>query len=176
MKSNDFKEDLKWSESKHSSDWWEPYYRKAFPKMTSVQLVGGPSSAQRAGIDKFIILSGGKKIAVDEKIRRDRPPTDIALEFLHVPTVGDPWPGWVEKETQFTDYLAYGFEKFRVAFFFPFLNLQSAWTTNKEQWLKQYGRIRAFNGNATPPYHTHSCCIPTEVLMGHILCSMRVQL
>ena len=59
MSANNFNEDLKWSETQHQADWWEPYYRKAFPLLSSIERVPGPSAAQRAGIDKFVILAGG---------------------------------------------------------------------------------------------------------------------
>jgi hypothetical protein len=177
MSANNFKQDLEWSESRHAADWWEPYYARAFPLMSSVQRVSGKCSGQLAGIDKFIILKGGKRLAVDEKVRRDRKPTDIALEFLHVQVgAGRDWPGWIEKPNQFTDYLAYGFQAYRVAFFFPFVTLQAAWLNHRESWKQDYGIIKAPNPRDAPRYHTHSCPVPTEVLMGHLLCAMRIQL
>lgn len=176
MNANCFEQDLAWSESQHSEDWWEPYYRKAFPLLQSIQRVPGPSEAQRAGIDKFVILQGGKRLAVDEKIRRDRPPNDIALEIRHVAADRlSEWPGWMTKPNQFTDYLAMGFQKFHVAFFFPFGSLQAAWCKNGEKWKSQYGIVEAPNPRDNPRYYTQNVCVPTGVLMGYLLDAMRVQ-
>ena len=167
---------MRWSESQHAADWWEPYYRKAFPGLSSIEKVPGPSAAQSAGVDKFVMI-GGKRIAVDEKVRRHRPPTDIALEFKHVPTNGDPeWLGWMEKPNQFSDYLAVGFADYRIAFFFPFVSLRTAWARHKSAWLARHEIIRAPNPKINPRYHTHSVCVPTEVLMGCLLDAMRVAL
>lgn len=175
MSANDFRQDLAWSEQEHTQDWWDPYYRKAFPSLTSIESVPGPSAAQRAGIDKFVVLNGGKRIAVDEKIRRTQKPADIALEFEHVPTNGDaPWPGWICKENQFTDYLAYGFCAYRVAFFLPFMTLQTAWNKQGKVWLKSCYIAKAPNPRDNPRYFTHSCCVPIETLLGHLLDAMRI--
>lgn len=177
MSANNFNEDLKWSETQHQADWWEPYYRKAFPLLSSIERVPGPSAAQRAGIDKFVILAGGKRIAVDEKVRRTRPPIDIALEIEHVPVNGaSPWPGWVAKDSQFTDYLAIGFAAYRTAFFFPFVSLRTAWLRHGEWWVKEYGIVKSPNPRDCPRYHTCNVCVPTEVLMGCLLDAMRVVL
>lgn len=176
MSANCFAEDLKWSESQHSADWWEPYYHKAFPGLTSIINVQGPSAAQRAGVDKFVMLSG-KKIAIDEKIRRDRAPTDIAIEFKHVDCAsGEQRDGWICKRNQFTDFLAMGFVKYKVAFFFPFLTMCSAWNKHGKSWCETYPIAIAPNPRIEPRYHTHSACVPTEVLMGCILDAMRIQL
>lgn len=177
MSANCFEEDLKWSESCHSADWWDPYYRVAFPTMVSVEKVPGTSAAQRAGIDKFVVLRSGKKVAVDEKIRRNRTPSDIALEIEHVPVDGSPrWAGWIEKPNQYTDYLAMGFQAYRVAFFLPFIPLQAAWIKNSKSWVSRFGIIKAANPTVNPKYHTHSVCVPTELLLGNLLAAMRVQL
>jgi len=176
MSANIFTDDLRWSETQHTADWWSPYYLKAFPQLTSIETVRGPSLAQKAGIDKFVIIRG-KRIAVDEKIRRNRPPTDIALELRHVPTNGEmPWDGWLLKSNQFTDYLAVGFAMYRTAFFFPFLSLQAAWLKHGDSWCSKYGVIKAPNPRIEPRYHTESVCVPTTVLMGCLLDAMRIVL
>lgn len=178
MSANDFSQDLRWSEAQHQAAWWEPYYRKAFPSLSSIQPVPGPSAAQRAGVDKFVILDGGKKISVDEKVRRNRSPVDIALEFAHVPVLESQaqWLGWIAKPNQFTDYLAFGFLAYKVAFFFPFITLQAAWSKQGKEWIAAYGVIKAPNPRINPRYHTHSVCVPTETLMGYLLDAMRIQL
>lgn len=176
MSANEFNEDCAWSQNQHLAQWWDAYYRKAFPSLIRIENVGGPSAAQRAGIDKFVVLAGGKKLAVDEKVRRNRRPEDICIEFMHVPLVGEPWPGWIEKPCQFTDYLAMGFMLYRVAFFFPFPTLSLAWAKNKERWKSVYYISKSPNPRENPRYITHSVCVPTHVLMGHLLDAMRVQL
>lgn len=177
MSANDFQTDLEWSESQHSSEWWEPYYKKAFPTMVSVIKVPGPSSAQRAGVDKFVVLPGGKKVAVDEKVRRNRDGSDIGLEYEHVPVNGEsPWPGWIEKTNTFTDFVAMGFPTTRLAFFFPFLPLQTAWKQNGPSWKFRFDCKPSANPKINPRYHTWNCYVPTEVVLGTILQAIRVQL
>jgi hypothetical protein len=177
MTQNEFQVDLKWSEEQHSQDWWTPYYDRAFPSLSSIQKISGPCAAQRAGIDKFVILDGGKKIAVDEKIRRTRPPTDIAIEFRHVPVDGsEPWPGWICKPNQYTDFVAFGFASFKIAFFLPFPTLQAAWWNHSHDWLSRFQIVIAPNPRDNPRYHSHSVAVPTEHLLGCILDAIRVRL
>jgi hypothetical protein len=177
MKVNDFKTDLEWSEAQHTQDWWLPYYKVAFPDMVRIEGVSGPSPEQRAGIDKIVVLSSGKRLSVDEKVRRLRAPSDILLEVKHVPVNGEPeWPGWMDKPNQLTDYLAVGFSAYRTAFFFPFVSLRTAWKRNKEEWLNRFTVPPALNPNARPPYNTHNVAIPTEVLMESICDAIEVKL
>lgn len=175
MSANIFQEDLKWSEAQHAADWWEPYYRRAFPGLSSIVRIPGPSAAQRAGIDKFVIIEG-KRIAVQEKIRRDRAPTDIAIEFKHVPVNGNPpWDGWINKRGEFADYLAMGFSLYKTAFFFPFVTLRAAWKQNGEKWLQTYFIAKAPNPKINPNYHTHSICVPTKILMDCLIDAMEIK-
>src|SRR3954469_7630494 len=91
---HDFFEQLEFSHECADAPFWEVVYRRAFPNLAALVNVRKDGWAQRGGIDRQLILSSGRAIAVDEKVRKRSWP-DFALER---------WsdrdrrvPGWVQK-------------------------------------------------------------------------------
>jgi hypothetical protein len=94
---HDFKERLEFSESASGEPFWDAIYRKAFPGMVSHMPCPGDTQSQRLGIDRLILLSSGRVLAIDEK-KREQDYNDILLEYLSNDSTGA--PGWIEKELQ----------------------------------------------------------------------------
>ena len=169
MKIHTFAERLAWGEAAGDEPFWEDIYRRAFGDFVSCSRNGAGNVAQSLGIDRWVHLSSGKTLLVDEK-KRDRTDTsDVALEFLSNDRTGA--LGWIEKDLQI-DFLAYGFIPLRVAYLFPWATLRRAWRARGEGWKKQYRIIKANN----PGYSTHSVCVPTDVLLRTLADAMRVTL
>ena len=68
---HNFDDDLAFSEVASFEAFWDAVYRKAFPNMVSHMPCPGDFASQRMGIDRIILLSNGKTLAIDEKKRRE---------------------------------------------------------------------------------------------------------
>lgn len=140
--------------------WWEPVYRQFFPGFDTMVNVRKDGWVQRSGVDRHIILSNGKIIKVDEKVRSEDY-ADILLEY---------WSnyerrvrGWVARD-QATQYLTYAFIPSQRALLLPFDTLRRAWATHHVEWVRQYRRIEAYNER----YTTISVAVPIDVLFAAI--------
>lgn len=154
----DFTRDLAFSQA--HEEWWEQVYRQVFPDFDSMQQVSEDGDAQRAGVDRFIKLKGGRVITVDEKVRRKKWP-DILLEFWSNRQARI--PGWVAKPA-WTDWVAYAIAPTRTCYVLPFQPLRKAWQENHAEWVERYGTIEAENRD----YTTVSCPVPIDVLLAAI--------
>jgi hypothetical protein len=134
-------------------------YYQIFPHLDKIEIVIDKEQ-QKKGIDKFLILKSGKRISIDEKIRR-KDYGDILLEEYS--DFDRKVAGWLNKD-KYTDYISYVVLPAEKIYLFPFLNLQLAWLKNYKNWLKQYGRRSAENNGWT----TTNIPIPTEVLLNEI--------
>lgn len=166
---HDFDRDLRWSQEQADHPMWEAVYRKAFPTMQSMNSVNEDGWAQRGGIDRLIVLSSGRTITVDEKVRR-KAYRDVALEYEHAHQGGRKTPGWIEKEAA-CDFLAYAWEPLGIAYLFPWLQLQRAWSEHSPDWFHCYRKVAARNRT----YTTYSLAVPLPVLVPAVADAMRVE-
>ena len=157
---NDFQQCLDFSHSAHDLPLWREVYERAFPDMVGMHCHRADGDHQRLGIDRSIVLSTGKTLWIDEKVRKKNY-SDIALEFVSNNRTNT--PGWVCKKLM-CDYIAYAIAPAGKCYLLPVVQLQSAWKTNQEQWRQQYQIISAINRG----YCTLSCCIPPDVLFRKI--------
>jgi hypothetical protein len=155
-KMHNFRNSLELSHAFPDAPWWAEVYRAAFPKMIAMHDTRNADWAQRAGIDRLIVLSSSKVIKIDEKVREKVWP-DILLEF---------WsdkdrriPGWIGKDLD-CDFLAYAFVPTRQCFLLPFLTLRRAWHIKKQDWVKRYQIVDAINDG----YVTRSVAVPVREL------------
>ena len=160
MAVHDFSERLAWSHKQEGKGWWESVYRKAFPGLQSINSVRQDGWAQRAGIDRIIVLASGKVIKVDEKVR-SRDYQDILLERWS--DEAKQIPGWVQKPLD-CDFIAYAFVQSGLCYLLPTLLLQRAWREYGRHWVGSYKEVRAQNRN----YVTVSVPVPTDVLLDAI--------
>ena len=164
---NDFHSDLEFSHNNEDLPIWETVYRKAFSQMVGMHSVREDGQHQRAGIDRVIVLSSGKSICIDEKVRRIDY-GDILLEYVSVDSTGA--PGWAEKSL-LCDYIAYAILPRMTCYMLPVEQMQQAWLDNKNRWLAEYGTKCAQNKG----YQTLGCAVPINTLFAAIGNCLRVR-
>lgn len=150
---------------------WREAYEKAFPTMSVMVNHRQDGQHQRNGIDRSIVLSNGKTIWVDEKVRGRNKKTgkvygDIALEYLS--DERRQTQGWVCKPLM-ADYIAYAIAPLGKCYMLPVLQLQSVWRTHGRQWLRDatYNRndrriLRAENVDKVTGYRWWTCSVAVE--------------
>jgi hypothetical protein len=133
---HDFHECLARSHAAHTLPIWEACYRQFFSSFLDMHYHDKDSDLQRLGVDRSVVLSHGKYVFVDEKVRfpnakTGRVYTDIALEE---------WsdeerkiPGWVVKRLM-CDYIAYAILAIGKCWLLPTLQLQEAWLKHSKSW------------------------------------------
>lgn len=116
----------------------DKFYRYWFGDRIITWYNTSDTESQKLGVDRIVLLEGGKRCYVEEKIRpprRDgREYDDIALEYLSSKEHGT--PGWVCKPLK-ADYLLYINMPKETAYLLPVILLQKAWALNRERWMKQ---------------------------------------
>jgi hypothetical protein len=167
---HDFAEDLGWSQAASHEPFWQAVYEKAFPDMIANVLAAGDTQAQRHGIDRWIHLSTGKVLAIDEKKRSEDWP-DVALEYRHEGKVE--MLGWIEKPL-LIDFLAYAYMPSKTCLLLPWQLLRRTWLAHRDEWkdlakqeVKGFKLIKAPNRN----YTTHSIGVPKSYLLERLRAS-----
>jgi len=166
MKLNNFKEDLEFSHTMEDLSIWFEIYNKAFPNNHGFTNERENGQLQQLGIDRTVILSSGKAIYIDEKVRRKNY-GDILLEYISNDKTG--LKGWAEKPL-FCDYIAYAILENGMCYLLPVPQLQKVWLENKEKWLALYETKSAPNNY----YNTLNCPIPIKVLFQAIGNALRI--
>lgn len=69
MSVHDFNDQLAYSHSQADRSYWQEVYRQAFPDMRRTLDLRHDGWHQRAGRDRMVILSSGRTIFIDEKVR-----------------------------------------------------------------------------------------------------------
>jgi len=158
-------------------DWWRDVYSSAFPdQLIGISEVHGDCQAQRSGIDRVLLLHGGKTVLVDEKTRLAEWP-DILLEVWS--DTAKKKRGWICKQDMHCDYVAYAFAATNTCYLLPYRNLREAWRRCHREWWNMakstdangYRVIRAPN----PSYTTTSVAVPIDVVLMAIADTMCVK-
>lgn len=92
--------------------------------------------AQRGGIDRVVLLSSGKSLSIDEKVR-DKDYPDFLWEYLSDKARGI--PGWCAKDLA-CDYLAYAYVPSKRCVLLPFVQIRRAWLENGPLWIASANR------------------------------------
>jgi len=163
---NNFKNDLAFSHSAEDLPIWSEIYGKAFPENHGFVNMREDGQLQRLGIDRTVILSSGKAIYIDEKVRR-KDYGDILVEYVSNDKTNT--KGWAEKPL-FCDYIAYAILPSYMCYLLPVPQLQKAWIENKKLWLSEFGTRLAKNKN----YNTLNCPIPIKTLFLAIGQALRI--
>lgn len=161
-----FRTSLAISDSYRGAGWWIPVYQRAFPRLESAVAVKDDGWAQRGGIDRLVTLSCGRTFSIDEKVRLHEWP-DILLEQWS--DEARRIPGWVQKPLA-CDFIAYAFAPTGVCYLLPVPALQRAWRMFGRDWIKHYGKRRAYN----PGYVSVSVPVPKTELIWAIAQAMIV--
>lgn len=167
MTVHSFDESLRKSHEQADAPWWGAVYRKAFPDFEGMHCVRKDGWAQRGGIDRVVVLTGGKVVTVDEKVRH-KDYNDILLEY---------WSdrdrrvkGWVAKELA-CDFIAYAFVPSAVCYFLPTLALRRAWFEHRNHWVNVHKKVEARNAG----YVTVSVAVPIDELFQAIGSALQVR-
>jgi len=164
---HDFQQSLAYSHAHSDAPWWGQIYERAFPNLLSMNDIRQDGWAQRAGIDRLLILESGRQVKIDEKVRSANYP-DFLLEYWS--SKEHKKPGWVAKDLD-CDYIAYAFVPSKTCYLLPFLDLRRAWQQNGKDWVGKYFNPQADNGN----YTTVSVAVPIDEVFNKINQAMTVQ-
>lgn len=177
MTVHNFDRSLRVSDEHADAPWWGAVYREAFPTMQAMVRVRQDGWAQRAGIDRQILLADGTKITVDEKVRTVDWP-DFALERWSDARART--PGWVQKQLA-CDFIAYAFVPSATCYLLPFQTLRRVWRRHGEEWIKCAERnldgfrlIYAENQGSGRAWTTESLCVPRGRLLAALMDAMIV--
>ena len=155
---NDFQIDFEYSLIARENEMFDLFYQRVFPDLVRIELIED-LKLQRLGIDKFLHLANGQRIAIDEKKRRTNY-NDILLELWSVFEKNK--KGWLF--TSYCHYIVYAIMPTRKVYLLPTTLLRIAWKHNSVEWEKTYDKIEALNAG----YKTVSIAIPPSVLLPAI--------
>lgn len=164
MTIHDFDRSLHYSHHQQDAYWWEVVYKRAFPTLVGMQDVRQDGWAQRAGIDRRLLLADASYIDIDEKVR-DKDYGDVLLEVWS--DFDRRKPGWIQKPLAI-DYLAYAIKESATVYLFPFRLLQATFAQHRDEWSayckeqrRGYKTVDAQNRG----YVTRSLVLPTADLL-----------
>lgn len=167
---NNFKQDLTWSLDERESEMFDKFYYRAFPNLETIEITNDRED-QRVGIDKYLLLSNGKRISIDEKKRRKDYGDILIEEYSVIPKDGSKKVvGWIGKHKH-TDYIVYAIMPAKRVYLLPFLLLQKSWLSNYKEWKSRFGTKYADNHT----YWTSNIPIPTKELLSSIKAEMDQQ-
>jgi hypothetical protein len=174
---NRFEQSHAFGEAAADDPLWEEFYRALFPGLVSIAKNVRGNVGQFAGIDRWLCLSSGKVLSVDEK-RRSVDYGDIALEFVSNGRRHAVVDGWIEKDLAI-DYLAYAIIPARRCYLFPWPALRASWGRCAKEWIKAAAQERKgfkLIAAENPTYWTWSVCLPAEHLAKSVSQSLQVQI
>lgn len=137
---HDFQEKLVESQKIQKAEFWHFLYERFFGAGITFKLNEEDSYGQRLGIDRTVIVSGGKTYQIEEKIRFQSY-DDILLEFVSNSKRNT--PGWVCKPLM-ADFILYVNLPLSNAYWLPVAPLQRAWKIHGKSWIKRR-TIPAYN-------------------------------
>lgn len=196
MTVHNFDESLAYSHSQSDQPWWQQVYRQAFPDMVSMVDLRADGWHQRAGRDRAIILSSGRALYIDEKVRT-RDYGDMLLEvWSKYPHIGRPpypdrhddgtaveWrngrraePGWAMKPID-CDWLAYAIEPTATCYLIPFFGLRAAMAKSLDRWQRHATAKRhgiAWRVSKNRDYLTVNIVLPLDLLKKAIEAALTV--
>lgn len=183
VKLHQFNDSLAFSRSQRGAEWWEKTYRLAFHNF---QTMGGPEKdgwCERAAVDRIVLLTSGKAIKIQEKVRKKVYPS-ILLEYR----TGKK-NGWVAEDSD-ADYLAYAMLPTGACYLFPFPILRAAWKMQGPLWVKearleeeqdlpyrdrQYQFVKTNSHKDGRYWLTESLAVPTDKVLEAVKNALFVQ-
>lgn len=167
MKIHNFQDSLKASYSDEDEEIWQKVYENYFgDQILSMNSVREDGWAQRAGIDRIIVLKCGRTIRVDEKMRAVDY-GDIAIEAFS--DYRKKIPGWGHRLKKLAvDFIGYAIRPAKICYLIPYLPFRKA-IENNRNWYSEKNKIYARNaGHGGYFYETESFCITPEELFNAI--------
>jgi len=174
MAVHQFTKSLKRAENEKFLPFWLDVYNEMWPNAGNISGTIGNIPLQKKGIDRIITLENGRNLYVDEKVRF-RNYNDILLEYWS--SYEHRTPGWMDKNLDI-DYLCYAFVNDKLCYVIPWHNLKRVWRYYREKWIRSgeqqaegFKTVRAENEG----YTTISVAVPTNLLMGKVMNSCRIE-
>lgn len=131
-----------------------------------------------AGVDYWAILGEGRRVGIDDKLRRDcvrywpdgKPQVSLEI-WSKVPSDGKPGKiGWTLDQHKRTEYVMFRFSDYKQVFLFPFRLLQMAMARNIVEWSKIYQICQQDNGS----YKSESIFVPATIVAAAIVEAMSI--
>jgi hypothetical protein len=146
------------AEQYQQSIWFKQFIRMKHP-FGSIRHITD-IARQREGVDLEIRVG---EVLVDawEIKFREQEWQDILIEWRHDHYDGSVRDGWIECELQCKTF-AYCFVQTKRLLLMPWVDLQSAWRSKRDVWLKQFGERRSNVNNVG--YETVSTPVPINIL------------
>lgn len=118
---------------------WLAVYQGLWPEMIACVRIDANCEWQKRGVDRLILLPGGKELTVDEKVRPARKNGAIYDDFLV-----EEWsdfrrqkPGWTLDKSKWCDYVAYAIISVQKCYLLPFELLRLTCTNNLPRWKEE---------------------------------------
>jgi hypothetical protein len=179
MTVHQFSTSLGLSHQHADAPWWREVYERAFPTLESMVSVRKDGWAQRGGIDRQLVLSCGRVLSVDEKVRSEDWP-DFLLERWSDRNRRE--PGWTQKDLA-CDFIAYAFIPSATCYLLPFQTLRKAWRDKGRDWIQLaelpvrngYQVILAENEQGGRSWVTENVAVPRNVLLSALSEAMTIR-
>lgn len=159
---HNFADSLRLSHTHANAPRWELVYRQFFPTFQTMIDIRPDGWAQRGGIDRIVVLAGGKTLLIDEKVRT-AVWDDVLLEYWS--NRARKIKGWIAQDLAI-HYLAYAFIPSQKCLLLPFDLLRRAWFLNRHNWAnaKKYRQVEAQNDG----YVTVCAAVPIGELLNEV--------
>lgn len=169
-----FKASLAASHAASDLPFWAECYASAFPQMQAMHDHRRDGQHQRQGIDRSVVMSNGKVVWIDEKVRGRNKRTGVVYDDILLEEISDKErgvPGWVVKPL-LCDYIAYAIAPIGRCYLLPVIQLQTAWLVNGSAWKHEARFPREARNNG---WTTVNWPIPVAVLFRAIGQCLRVE-
>jgi hypothetical protein len=145
---------------------FEQVCRQLWPGLEKIGIERQDGPRQRHGIDVWLSMQNGLRLTMDNKFR-EAVYSDIALEFITDEDRGI--PGWVANRNLMCDRIGYWFVPIWKCIAIPRVHLQAAWAELGDEWIQEFGVIRAYNKFDSRSWVTLSCPVPIERLCNNVI-------
>jgi len=165
---HDFQTSLSKSLSLNDEGYWIKFYLSIWPEMLSCVRLDANSKWQKWGVDRMILLPGGRQVFIDEKMRFPNPKTGVSYDDF----LCEEWSvfqnrvgvkvGWTLDREKRCDFIAYAIPGIGRCYLLPFELLRITSELFFPSW-KDVPRAypkNAFNGE----YVTRSCAVSWDLL------------
>lgn len=147
---HDFRERLEFSQRLSDEGDWTAFYRRLWPDLLLTARVDKDSKWQRWGVDRQVLLPGGRQVLIDEK-HREKDWGDILIEEWSV-FYGDGSArnkiGWSLDPDKRCDFVVYAIPSACRAYLLPFELLRQACLSELNRWKEVPGAYPKDSQNA----------------------------
>ena len=166
MEARSFADDLK--TSKQHTAAITTILLSAFSDAVAVETASGADD--RAGADYWLVLTDGRRLAVDAKIRsvdyRQYGHDDLALETHS--SIESNKPGWTLDAAKNTDYVLWYWPPTGRHCILPFARLRAAFAMHCDDWIGHYKTATTLTEHGNNQWHSQTVFVPTDTIRSAI--------